>query len=585
MSHNRDLSAAAAQLGFHNSNIGIGTDNPTNLLHVYGQARFEDYLRGTTANNKLFIIDDVAITATKKLYFDTGSNTYIDEVSADTLRFTTGGTERLRITSDGKMGLGTQTPGQTLSISGSSAGLGIYNTGNSHGNVYFYKDGTAKGWLKYRGNDDKLVIGNVTDAINVLSSGNVGVNCTPLSKFQVNTATNANIALTSDGSEAAIEAFNDAGSANVTLRLRGEDFKFFTSSTERLRITSAGQLLKSGQASLTSTSLNHPIQVAAASDANAIAIIGRASDDIGELSFYEADKSTKLGELQYRRDHLNFRHRVGDIRFATGGTTERLRIDSTGQLTLFESPGIQLSAKTSSLYAQDGSLSFYSTTNGVYLNGAGTNGWLRLNASGAENDQNSINIFGSTNARIEMRTSNVERLRIHSGGQVTIGKTSTSTNNDGVIIQKESNVIGRIDLTKSYSGTANAVACFHTSTYVGGIQYANSSVNFYNASDYRLKENVVNLEGAITRIKQLSPKRFNYIDEASNTVDGFLAHEAQTVVPEAVSGTHNEVDGNGDPVIQCIDQSKLVPLLTAALKEAIGKIETLEAAVTALQGS
>ena len=106
MSHNRDLSAAAAQLGFHNSNIGIGTDNPTNLLHVYGQARFEDYLRGTTANNKLFIIDDVAITATKKLYFDTGSNTYIDEVSADTLRFTTGGTERLRVDSNGRLGLG-----------------------------------------------------------------------------------------------------------------------------------------------------------------------------------------------------------------------------------------------------------------------------------------------------------------------------------------------------------------------------------------------------------------------------------------------------------------------------------------------
>ena len=102
--------------------------------------------------------------------------------------------------------------------------------------------------------------------------------------------------------------------------------------TEKLRITSSGILLKSGQAALTSTSLSHPVQVAASSDANAIAIIGRAADDIGELSFYEADKSTKLGELQYRQDHLNFRHRVGDIRFATGGVTERLRIQSNGQI-------------------------------------------------------------------------------------------------------------------------------------------------------------------------------------------------------------------------------------------------------------
>ena len=82
--------------------------------------------------------------------------------------------EVLHITSGANVGVGTSNPGDKLSISGGS--LGIYNTGNNHGNVYFYKDGTAKGWLKYRGNDDKLVIGNVTDAINVLSSGNVGIN-------------------------------------------------------------------------------------------------------------------------------------------------------------------------------------------------------------------------------------------------------------------------------------------------------------------------------------------------------------------------------------------------------------------------
>jgi hypothetical protein len=110
--------------------------------------------------------------------------------------------------------------------------------------------------------------------------------------------------------------------------------QFRTDAAERMRIDSTGRLLKSGQAALNSTSLSHPIQVASASDANAIAIIGRAADDIGELSFYEADKSTKLGELQYRQDHLNFRHRVGDIRFATGGVTERLRITSAGNVQI-----------------------------------------------------------------------------------------------------------------------------------------------------------------------------------------------------------------------------------------------------------
>ena len=112
---------------------------------------------------------------------------------------------------------------------------------------------------------------------------------------------------------------------------------------------------------------------------------------------------------------------------------------------------------------------------------------------------------------------------------------------------------------------------------------ANGSSSSYISSDYRLKENVVNISDGISRVKQLNPRRFNFITDADTTVDGFLAHEAQTVVPESVSGTHTEVDAEGNPVMQRIDQSKLVPLLTAALQEAIAKIETLETKMSALE--
>jgi len=118
---------------------------------------------------------------------------------------------------------------------------------------------------------------------------------------------------------------------------------------------------------------------------------------------------------------------------------------------------------------------------------------------------------------------------------------------------------------------------------VGSIKSNGSSTSYNTSSDYRLKENVVNLDGAITRVKQLAPKRFNFLADTETTVDGFLAHEAQAVVPEAVTGTHNEVDDDDNPVYQGIDQSKLVPLLTAALQEAIAKIETLETKVAALE--
>ena len=85
------------------------------------------------------------------------------------------------------------------------------------------------------------------------------------------------------------------------------------------------------------------------------------------------------------------------------------------------------------------------------------------------------------------------------------------------------------------------------------------------------------MTGAVDRVKQLLPKRFNFKNDTEVTVDGFLAHEAQAVVPESVTGTKDEVDANGDAVYQGIDQAKLVPLLVGAIKELTARIEALEA--------
>jgi hypothetical protein len=112
------------------------------------------------------------------------------------------------------------------------------------------------------------------------------------------------------------------------------------------------------------------------------------------------------------------------------------------------------------------------------------------------------------------------------------------------------------------------------------------NVTAYNtSSDYRLKENVIDLEGAVDRLKLLKPKRFNFIANPDETLDGFLAHEAQLAVPEAVSGQKDQVDNEGNPVHQGVDLGKFVPLLTAALQEAIGRIESLESEVAALKAS
>ena len=103
-----------------------------------------------------------------------------------------------------------------------------------------------------------------------------------------------------------------------------------------------------------------------------------------------------------------------------------------------------------------------------------------------------------------------------------------------------------------------------------------------------MKENVSYSWDGTTRLKQLKPARFNFkeeFDSDKTTIDGFIAHEVSSIVPEAITGTKDEVDSDNNPVYQGIDQSKLVPLLTAALQEAVAKIETLEAKVAALESA
>ena len=147
-------------------------------------------------------------------------------------------------------------------------------------------------------------------------------------------------------------------------------------------------------------------------------------------------------------------------------------------------------------------------------------------------------------------------------------------------------LVDRGFIMKAVSGSTTVVGAVFVdegNDACGNISFGDSGTTYATSSDYRIKENVVDITDGLTRLKQLKPYRFNFKKDTSKTVDGFFAHEAQTVVPEAVTGTKDEVDSKGNSVIQGIDQSKLVPLLTAALQEAIAKIEVLETKVAALE--
>lgn len=183
-------------------------------------------------------------------------------------------------------------------------------------------------------------------------------------------------------------------------------------------------------------------------------------------------------------------------------------------------------------------------------------------------------------------------LSTANGGPSLLWKTTNNpvnNNSDGIQFTDSGRInignFGECFALNRHSSTGNIVGFHYNTNAVGTISTNGSSTAYNTGSDYRLKQNVVELTGAKTRLSQLDPKRFNFISVPGTTVDGFLAHEVATAVPEAITGTKDEVDSNGDPVYQGIDQSKLVPLLTAALQEAFAEIAALTARIETLEAS
>ena len=179
----------------------------------------------------------------------------------------------------------------------------------------------------------------------------------------------------------------------------------------------------------------------------------------------------------------------------------------------------------------------------------------------------------------------LEAMRIDSSGNLLVGTTSTGTFDGvgtdiraGTIYLNTTGAPLEINQTSNDAANRSMIRFFRRESQVGSITSTTSATSYNTSSDYRLKENVTATWDATTRLKQLNPVRFNFIADAAITVDGFLAHEVQTVVPEAISGTHNEVDDDGNPVYQGIDQSKLVPLLCKTIQELEARITALETA-------
>lgn len=137
------------------------------------------------------------------------------------------------------------------------------------------------------------------------------------------------------------------------------------------------------------------------------------------------------------------------------------------------------------------------------------------------------------------------------------------------------------------SGTTNAAQAIFVNDNgaVGSISTSGSTTAYNTTSDYRLKQDVQPLTNALDRLSLLKPSRFAFKADPSVRLDGFLAHEVDPICPEAIQGEHDGVDFGGNPQYQSMDAAKLIPLLTAALQEAVARISDLTARVETLEAA
>jgi hypothetical protein len=302
----------------------------------------------------------------------------------------------------------------------------------------------------------------------------------------------------------------------------------------------------------------------------------------GAIGSSGASANFGAGDERIIMDYTGSVARVGHVNGASGSAKPlqfltaggaRMHIDGTGNVGIGLSSGI------------DGKLHVLGNT---VIGDSSTTAFSSFTSGGLD-----VGVGSGTKAFQvwDDNSTSVPRFTVERGGNLLLNKTSAQAAGDGFFAQPS----GVFGFTRSVTDTGPMGYLYNEGATASGFRFlsfrlgafaevgtittnGSSTVSYNTSSDYRLKENVEYDFDATTRLKQLKPARFNFIADADTTVDGFLAHEVQSVVPEAITGTHDEVDDDGNPVYQGIDQGKLVPLLVKTIQE-------LEARITALESN
>lgn len=182
-------------------------------------------------------------------------------------------------------------------------------------------------------------------------------------------------------------------------------------------------------------------------------------------------------------------------------------------------------------------------------------------------------------------TNSGERARIDTSGNLFVGSTSLPTTTGFGVSQYSGGTYTRIAHNTSASSTDGYVQFFYNNTQIGQIQQnGTSAVSYSTSSDYRLKENVQPMTGALAKVAALKPCTYKWKADGSDG-EGFIAHELAEVVPQCVTGEKDAVDADGNPVYQGIDTSFLVATLAAAIQELKAELDQAKAEIATLKGA
>jgi len=527
------------------------------------------------ANIELYGSNHATVSIRNNAYYDAGVHVF---------RPVDGSSSSVVITSDGEVGIGDDTPSYKLDVNGTGRFTSTVQfdgqTQNYNGAYDIYRSGA--GYLRHRIADQTLSLG-VTNtagtvhypivmaaASDVLifnneegemarfdTSGNLGIGAeSPSEKLHVkssNSDTAETVAGFGNGDIDVGLEIKTNGNGGSSLdwgfnAVNSRHLVFDTNQTERMRIRSDGNVgINTDPSCKLDVNSGATNQVALFESTDATAYIELA-DDTGSAQLLTPSS--------------------GDFRIYTGGAaggglsgTSKLTVKANGDVGIGDdTPSYKLDVNGTGRFVNDLTLDEDLVHN---LTGSGSLPGYDADVTG-----------GTFGAVLEDGGANGSTLYMARKNSWAL-YLATDTNINPQSHTGKKKVVQFADLYDQTSTQGNAV---------GNIAINTSSTAFNTSSDYRLKENEVDITDGINRLKELKPYRFNFIRNPSEVVDGFFAHEVSPVVPESITGSKDAVDEEGKPDYQGIDQSKLVPLLTAALQEAVAKIEALEARVQTLEG-